>query len=282
MEQVESPVAPASSADHGRAVQSVVRRLLRRGVLIGLLGLAMAVGFVVAYRSNNRSVSAKAKIGVELDAEVLKYVASDPAQVTVRYRFKDDEAGSATVTISLPALSRSYTAGESIRVVARDKNDETKTTIASTEKTSTVTSVPAAVLFVSALSLLAMGVFEVQSALRALQHLKRGSWKTWTWRGAVDGPGRGHVNAAGYVTSPDRSEAHLLVNARGCWREGIDLLEGKAVIHVNGNPNGHVLVRHPAALRPVILRPPKGHRQQREAMHRIESRVDRVSSAPRS
>jgi hypothetical protein len=275
MEQVESPVGPASSADHGRAVQSVVRRLLRRGVGIGLLGLALAVGFVVAYRSNNQSVSARAKVGVELDAEVLKYVAGDPAEVTVRYQ---DDAGSHTLTIQLAPFSRSYAVGEPIKVVARDKNDETKTTIAATERTSTFTSVPAAVLFVSALALLAMGVFEVQSALRALQHLKDGNWKTWTWRGAVDGPGRGHVNAAGYVTSPDRSEAHLLVNARGCWREGIDLLEGKAVIHVNGNPNGHVLVRHPAALRPVILRPPKNHRQQREAMHRIESRVERVTS----
>jgi hypothetical protein len=263
-------------------VQSVVRRLLRRGIFIGLFGLALAVAFGVAYRSNYNSVSAKAKVGVELDAEVLRYVPGDPAKVTVRYYFKDDPA-SHTLTLSLGPLSRSYVAGESIKVVARDKNSETKTTIAATEKSSTVTSVPAAVLFVSALSLLAMGVFEVQSALRALQHLKTGSsWKTWTWRGAVDGPGRGHVNAAGYVTSPDRSEAHLLVNARGCWREGIDLLEGKAVIHVNGNPNGHVLVRHPAALRPVILRPPKTHRQQREAMHRIESRVEHVAVRPTS
>jgi hypothetical protein len=269
-----SPAATTKgSSDHGSAVRSVVRRLLRRGVLLGLVGLVLAAGFVVAFRSNGNRVAKERRSGVTVDAEVQEYVVGPPRSAWVRYDF---EGLNRYVQVELDLLAPSYVQGQQVKVVVRDPDKVDGTSIVGTEKASRLTSLPAAVLFVLALAVLGLALFEIQAAVRALRHLKSGTWRTWSWRGAVDGPGRGRVNAAGYVTSPDRKEAHLLVNAHGCWREGLDLLEGKAVVHVFGNPGGHVLVRHPAALRPVILRPPKNQRKHREAMARIESRVDPI------
>jgi hypothetical protein len=238
--------------------------------MLGAFGLALAVGFVIAYRTNDRKVAKEARSGQQVEAEVKEMIPGTPRVVKVTY-----VAGgqSQVVQIPLDPLAPAFAPGQKVTVVVRDADKPTLTRIVGTEKSSRVTSLPASLLFVSSLSVLGLAIYEMQNAIRALRHMKKGQWKSWAWRGAVDGPGRGHVNAAGYVTSPDRSEAHLLVNARGCWREGLDLLEGKAVVHVLGDPNGHVLVRHPASLRPVILRPPKNRRRQRQAMERIDSRA---------
>jgi hypothetical protein len=266
------PLAPAPriGSDHGPAVRSVVRRLLRRGVILGAFGLVLAIGFVIAYRTNDSKVAREARSGQQIEAEVQEMIQGTPRVVWVRYK-----AGGLNqrVEIKLDPLAPNFAPGQTVTVVVRDPDKPQLTRIVGTEKSSRVTSLPASLLFVSAISVLGLALYEMQNAIRALRHMKNGQWKSWAWRGAVDGPGRGHVNAAGYVTSPDRSEAHLLVNARGCWREGLDLLEGKAVVHVLGDPSGHVLVRHPASLRPVILRPPKNQRRQRQAMARIESRA---------
>jgi hypothetical protein len=262
--------APKIGSDHGPAVRSVVRRLLRRGVFLGAFGLALAVGFVIAYRTNDSKVAKEARSGQQIEAVVKEMIPGTPRLVKVTYT-----AGGQNQVASIPLdlLAPAFAPGQKVTVVVRDPDKAQLTRIVGTEKSSRVTSLPASLLFVSALSVLGLAIYEIQNAIRALRHMKKGQWKSWAWRGAVDGPGRGHVNAAGYVTSPDRSEAHLLVNARGCWREGLDLLEGKAVVHVLGDPSGHVLVRHPASLRPVILRPPKNQRRQRQAMARIESRA---------
>jgi hypothetical protein len=281
-EPSRGPVARASTStstigsDHGPAVRSVVRRLLRRGIMLGAFGLALAVGFVVAYRTNDRKVAKEARSGQQVEAEVIEVFPGTPRRVKITYTAGGQNL---IVTIPLDPLAPPFAPGQKVAVVVRDADKPTLTRIIGTEKSSRVTSLPASLLFVSAISVLGLAVYEMQNALRALRHMKRGQWKSWAWRGAVDGPGRGHVNAAGYVTSPDRSEAHLLVNARGCWREGLDLLEGKAVVHVLGDPHGHVLVRHPASLRPVILRPPKNQRRERQAMERIESRAAISTSA---
>lgn len=271
-----SSVAPAGSAqssadpagaEQARAVRSVVRRLLRRGLLIGILGVVAAVAFVLVFRAHDSRAEREARLGEVVDAEVQEYRPGPPKEVKVQYTIVEELI---LTSVELDPLAPMYEEGQIIKVVVRDLETPESATVVGEQKTSRLTSLPASLLFVGSVVLIGYAAFEVQTAVRVLRHLRRGVWQTWAWRGVVDGPGRGHVNVVGYLTSTDRATAHLMANARGCWREGLDLLDGRTVVHVHGTPAGHVVVRHPASLKPVILRSPKNERSRRKAIELLD------------
>jgi hypothetical protein len=125
---------------------------------------------------------------------------------------------------------------------------------------------PVAGLVVSSLLVMGMGLFDMQAAWRCRKHLLDKSWRSLRWRGVVYGPGRGRVRAAGFLADPDLDRQYLMVNSLGCWRQGVDLLAEPTELSVAGNPAGIVVVRHPATLRVVLLRPPRGERQRQRAL----------------
>ena len=146
---------------------------------------------------------------------------------------------------------------------------QTHITIRDAAKTPRVVSFPVAALFTASLMVVGIGALDWQAARRIRRALVDQQWRPWKWEGVVHGPGRGRVRVAGILTSPVHVEQYLLVNALGCWREGLDALSEPGDVSVAGDPRQLIVVRHHNTLRPVLLRPPNSNKAQAAAFEML-------------
>jgi hypothetical protein len=270
------------SADPSSSVAATLHRLRQRGLTFILFGVLLVVGFVVAFIANDSRLADEQASGTATDAEVIEFTLGPPRVVKVRYSVVVNGKPSSEVNnVELDSFTEVYVPGETVTVNVHPGNAR-KATIIGVDEPSRFTSLPAAVLAVSAIIMLLYAVFEVQNAVRVQRLLRSGTWSTWTWRGVIDGPGRGRVQVAGYLSSPDMTTSHLLVNQRLCWRESFDLMNGKAVVLVLGDPSTALVVRHPAALRPAMLRPPKSEKERDRANKMLSAASISLPSRRRS
>jgi hypothetical protein len=247
------------------SVAASVHRLLRRGLVFALFGLLLGLGFVVAFVANDSRLSADEASGTDVEAEVLEFLVGPPRVVKVAYTVPVNGQDQYTINnIFLDSFTATYVPGDLVTVNLQPGNDR-KIAIIGVEKASRFTSLPAAIMAVASLITLLYAGFEIQNAVRIRRLLSSGTWTTWAWRGVLDGPGRGRVRTAGYLSSPDLASSHLLVNQRLCWRESLDVMNGKAVVLALGDPSTAMVVRHPAAIHPAILRPAKTERERLRA-----------------
>lgn len=263
------PVAPrvpiSSAAFHEHAAQLVadtLRKWLRRAQVVLAVGLALFVAFVLAAIFFNDTKSVVNRNGQEVSGRVLQVIPGNPRLAKVQFT-----RGATTTTglISLRDYIGSFEPGQEVQLSVDRDNPERSLIIGATKR-ERVTSMPVAGLLVSSLLVTCIGLFDLQAAARCRRHLKGNSWRTLRWSGEVYGPGRGRVRAAGWLTDSEAERQYLMVNATGCWRQGVDLLSEPCELAVAGNPAGIVVVRHPATLRVVLLRPPRGERQRQRAL----------------
>lgn len=257
-----SPLSPTATLEAGRLVDEALVRWFRRAAVIFILGVVLFAGFIVAaiiFKDTKNTVN---RNGQEVVATIKDVVGTPPKSVTVEYA-KD---GSTTdQSIELKADAKPHKIGDLVKLSV-DRDSRARTIIIGDTKQDRVTSMPVAGLLVSSLLVMGMGLFDMQAARRCRKHLLDKSWRSLRWRGVVYGPGRGRVRAAGFLADPDVDRQYLMVNSLGCWRQGVDLLAEPTELSVAGNPAGIVVVRHPATLRVVLLRPPRGERQRQRAL----------------
>jgi hypothetical protein len=259
------PAASELASQTAALVAGTLRRWYRRAIVVVGVGVLLFLGFIIAAIYLNDTRSAVNRNGQEMSGTV-KAITPPPGRVaTVEFR-RDDL--NYTVPIDLPDRAPVYAVDQVVRISVDRENPE-RSVIMGATKTERVTSMPVAGLFVSSLLVMGMGLFDLQAAARCRKYIAGQTWKDLRWRGVVYGPGRGRVRAAGWLSDPDNDRKYLMVNARGCWRQGVDLLAEPTDLSVAGNPVGVVAVRHPATLRVVLLRPPRGERQRERALSLI-------------
>lgn len=263
------PVAsrpPFSSVEfHEHAAQLVaetLRKWLRRAQLVLGVGLGLFVAFVLAASFFNDTKSVVNRNGQEISGKVMEVIPGNPRLAKVQFK---RDGSTTTGLISLRDYGGTFQAGQEVQLSVDRDNPERSLIIGATKR-ERVTSMPVAGLFVSSLLVTGIGLFDLQAAARCRRHLKGNSWRSLRWRGEVYGPGRGRVRAAGWLYDVEAERQYLMVNATGCWRQGVDLLSEPCELAVAGNPAGVVVVRHPATLRVVLLRPPRGERQRQRAL----------------
>jgi hypothetical protein len=259
------PAASELASQTAALVNETLRRWYRRAIVVFGIGVLLFAGFIIAAIFLSDTRNAVNLNGQELSGTVRAITPAPGRVATVEFR-RDDLFY--TVPIDLPDHAPGYLVDQVVRLSVDRENPERSVIIGAT-RTQRVTSMPVAGLFVSSLLVMGMGLFDLQAAVRCRKHIAGQSWKELRWRGVVYGPGRGRVRCAGWLADSESDRKYLMVNARGCWRQGIDLLVEPTDISVAGNPVGVVAVRHPATLRVVILRPPRGERQRERALSLI-------------
>jgi hypothetical protein len=257
----------SATLEAARLVDEALRKWVRRGAVVLAVGVALFGGFVLAARYFNETKNAVNRNGQEAKGRVTEKspLDSKPGERWVIVEYPQDK-GMTTVKVFLPERATvAYEVGQKVKLSV-DRDSKVRTIIVGATPQERVTSMPVAGLLVSSFLVMGMGLFDLQAAARCRKYLKGQTWRSLRWRGVVYGPGRGRVRAAGWLTDPDADRHYLMVNALGCWRQGIDLLSEPTEVSVAGNPVGIVVVRHPATLRVVLLRPPRGERQRAKAL----------------
>jgi hypothetical protein len=244
-------------------VNETLRKWLRRAQVVLGVGIALFIGFVVAAIVFSDTRSVVNRNGQEVAGKVVEILPGVPPVAKVTYR----RDGTATAFITLKDTPPGFTlVPEQVVRLSIDRDNPERTLIIGATKRERVTSMPVAGLLVSSVLVMGMGLFDLQAAARCRRHLKDETWRNLRWRGVVYGPGRGRVRAAGWLSDQEAERHYLMVNSLGCWRQGVDLLAEPGELAVAGNPAGIVVVRHPATLRVVLLRPPRGERQRQRAL----------------
>jgi hypothetical protein len=257
----------SATLEAARLVDEALRKWVRRGVVVFTVGVMLFGGFVLAARYFNETKNAVNRNGQEADGFVTEKSPPEtkPGERWVIVEYTQDKFRS-TVKVLLPERATvTYEVGQKIKLSV-DRDSKVRTIIVGATPQERVTSMPVAGLLVSSFLVMGMGLFDLQAAYRCRKYLKDQTWRSLRWRGVVYGPGRGRVRAAGWLTDSDADRHYLMVNALGCWRQGVDLLSEPTEVSVAGNPVGIVVVRHPATLRVVLLRPPRGERQRAKAL----------------
>ena len=265
----------SATLEAARLVDEALRKWVRRGAIVLGTGVALFCGFIVAARYFNETKNTVNRNGQEADGRVIEKSPADakPGQRWVIVEYTHDKKV-ATVIVSLPdKTTESFDVGQPVRLSV-DRVSKVRTIIVGATPRERVTSMPVAGLLVSSFLVMGMGLFDLQAAARCRKYLKGQTWLTLRWRGVVHGPGRGRVRAAGWLTDPLVDRRYLMVNALGCWRQGVDLLAEPTDVSVAGNPVGIVVVRHPATLRVILLRPPRGERQRAKALTLLAAGTD--------
>lgn len=254
----------AATSEAARLVEEALKKWIRRSFLVCAAGLLLFVGFIIAAVYFNASKNAVNRNGQEVTGEV-KEIIDKSGQRIIKVAYSRDKVQTSEFVI-MPPNSKSYVVGQPVSLSV-DRDIKGRTIIIGANKAERVTSMPVAGLLVSSLLVMGIGIFDLQAAWRCRKHLQGNSWRALQWRGVVYGPGRGRVRAAGWLADDQADRQYLMVNAIGCWRQGIDLLAEPTQVSVAGNPVGIVVVRHPATLRVVLLRPPRGERQRARALN---------------
>ena len=246
-------------------VTETLRRWYRRAVMICLLGLLLFGAFIVAANFLSSTQATVNRRGIEVPG-VVKEVDPTGRQVTVQYQ--RDGTTTQLYFKDLPVTPTTLVKGQTVRLSVNRDSDR-QTLIIGTKRSQQSTSIPVAALLVASVLVFGMGLFELQATIRCRKYIGNHPWRTMRWRGLVYGPGRGRVRAAGWLEDVQSERQHLMVNARGCWRKGVDLLAETTDLSVAGNPVGIVTVRHMASLHVVLLRPPRGDRERQRALSLI-------------